>query len=193
MKTSMSPLLCGACDRPTTGPPGIHAWCPHCEDYKRTYTADLGKTANQLTVIARGKSDTNSEEIELFQSPAKGTIEVVSLKNRSSIPKNVVYVGRESKRLKVGNSPLANPFKIGVDGKRSQVCERFRVETLYPALDAKDGPVWNEISSLADRVVSGELVKIGCPGCVPGQECHAHDIAAAVREVAEQRFQEVAA
>lgn len=43
-------------------------------------------------------------------------------KRRHKIPKEAVYVGR--------GSPWGNPFKIGPDGDRTEVIERFRVEVL---------------------------------------------------------------
>lgn len=47
-------------------------------------------------------------------------------KHVSGIPAGAVYIGR--------GSPWGNPFKIGRDGTRDEVCDRFEREIL-PALD----------------------------------------------------------
>ena len=47
-------------------------------------------------------------------------------KNKRNAPSDAVYVGR--------GSPYGNPFVIGVDGDRDEVCDRFRNEVL-PTLD----------------------------------------------------------
>lgn len=44
-------------------------------------------------------------------------------------PKNAVYCGR--------GSPYGNPFHIGKDGTREQVCDRFKAEVL-PSLDVSE-------------------------------------------------------
>lgn len=44
------------------------------------------------------------------------------------IPDGAVYIGR--------GSPWGNPFKIGVDGTRKEVCDRFEKEIL-PSLDIR--------------------------------------------------------
>jgi Domain of unknown function (DUF4326) len=47
-------------------------------------------------------------------------------KRHVGIPAGAVYIGR--------GSPWGNPFKIGEDGTRDEVCDRFEREVL-PALD----------------------------------------------------------
>jgi len=64
-------------------------------------------------------------------------------------PKDAVYVGR--------GSPWGNPFVIGKDGNRDDVCDKFRDEVL-PNLD---------VTSLKGK----DLVCF----CSP-QRCHADDI-----------------
>lgn len=64
-------------------------------------------------------------------------------------PKDAVYVGR--------GSPWGNPFVIGRDGNRDDVCNKFRDEIL-PTLD---------VTALRDK----DLVCY----CAP-QRCHADDI-----------------
>lgn len=47
-------------------------------------------------------------------------------KHAGTAPRDAVYIGR--------GSAWGNPFKIGVDGDRDQVCKRFECEIL-PRLD----------------------------------------------------------
>lgn len=49
-------------------------------------------------------------------------------KHRDVIPRGSVYIGR--------GSPWGNPFKVGIDGNRDEVINRFRVEIL-PNLDLR--------------------------------------------------------
>jgi hypothetical protein len=91
-----------------------------------------------------------------------------------------VYIGRNFAGIPA--SPLANPFKVGSDGDRHQVCERYLEEVLNPALDIQTGHVWDELSRLAQRVLTGEKLTLCC-WCEP-QRCHGFDIAAAVDAIA---------
>lgn len=47
-------------------------------------------------------------------------------KRRDRIPREAKYIGR--------GSPYGNPFVIGIDGDRDEVCRRFECEVL-PTLD----------------------------------------------------------
>ena len=47
-------------------------------------------------------------------------------KRAGTAPANAIYIGR--------GSPWGNPFVIGEDGSRNEVCDRFEREVL-PALD----------------------------------------------------------
>lgn len=97
------------------------------------------------------------------------------------------YIGRKStyRSHLLPNSPLANPFKVGT-GKgeltRSQACEKYCIEYLYPVLDSQTGPAWNELSRLAERVRRGDKVRLGC-WCEP-EQCHGSDVRAVILEIA---------
>src|SRR4051812_22483995 len=41
-----------------------------------------------------------------------------------------VYIGRAVPRLRIPNSDFANPFRIGLDGGRSQVIDKYRAGLL---------------------------------------------------------------
>jgi hypothetical protein len=49
-------------------------------------------------------------------------------KHHKNVPRKAVYVGR--------GSPYGNPFCIGIDGDRDQVCDRFEREIL-PTLNVE--------------------------------------------------------
>lgn len=51
-------------------------------------------------------------------------------KHRDVIPADAIYIGRGH------GSRAGNPFVIGPDGDRDQVCDRFRAEVL-PTLDVE--------------------------------------------------------
>ena len=51
---------------------------------------------------------------------------IVYNKHHRNAPADAVYIGR--------GSPWGNPFKIGPDGDRGEVCDRFEREVL-PTLD----------------------------------------------------------
>jgi hypothetical protein len=53
------------------------------------------------------------------------TPRVIHWRDREKAP-GVVYVGRAVPRLGLTGSPFANPFKIGPDGGRSDVIQRYR-------------------------------------------------------------------
>lgn len=98
----------------------------------------------------------------------------------------VHYIGRQIawKGNYLKDSPLSNPYKVGRDGSRSDVCEKFLVEELNPALEWRRGPVWNEIARLAAIVAKGESICLAC-WCLP-ERCHGADVAAAISMVARE-------
>lgn len=76
-------------------------------------------------------------------------------KHRDTIPSDAVYIGR--------GSPWGNPFKIGRDGSRDEVCDRYEREVL-PHLDLTP-------------LVGKDLVCF----CAP-QRCHGDSILRKLRE-----------
>ena len=78
-------------------------------------------------------------------------------KHVHGIPADAVYIGR--------GSPWGNPFRIGVDGDRDAVCDRFEREVL-PSLDVEP--------------LRGK--KLVC-FCAP-RRCHGHSILKKLAETA---------
>ena len=71
------------------------------------------------------------------------------------VPKDHVYVGR-SYALGRGPSPFANPFRVGQDGDRCQVLDKYREH------------LWNNASLLEDmKRLAGRSLSCHCPDFTP--------------------------
>lgn len=125
------------------------------------------------------------EEIPYSPVPAPnlGSVCVVNLRaERSAIKQpGFVYIGRQSDRLSLHASPLQNPFRMGVDGDRDDVCDAYEEEVLEPAIASRKGEVWNELNLLSRRVLQGESLILGC-FCEP-ERCHGHSVARAIASI----------
>jgi hypothetical protein len=82
-----------------------------------------------------------------------------------------IYIGRGSK--------LGNPFKIGIDGDRADVIEKFR-QALWKDFGIK-GELYDEIIKLAKLAQSGKDLKLSC-FCAP-LACHGDVIKKAIAYV----------
>ena len=66
------------------------------------------------------------------------------------VPAGAVYVGRRMTRIGLAGSKWANPFKIGLDGTRAEVIEKYRawlfeqpeLVAALPELRGKDLACW---------------------------------------------------
>ena len=91
----------------------------------------------------------------------------------------VVYVGRACGHWTA--SPLGNTFRIGRDGDRQQVIEKYRRwlwEVVQAGRRGQPSPAWLSLLSLVAAVRRGEAPALGC-WCHPAP-CHASVIARAV-------------
>lgn len=93
-----------------------------------------------------------------------GIIEVV---NRRLYPQTE-YIGRPS--------PLGNPYVIGRDGNRDQVCDRYE-EWFAVQIRAKNLMVVSELLRLYDLMQIHDVVLLGCY-CRPKNRCHGDTIQA---------------
>lgn len=84
---------------------------------------------------------------------------------RHGTPPGSVYVGRPSL--------LGNPFRIGVDGNRSEVIEKYR-SWLELQLDDPESEVSIQFNCLVTSVLKGKDLILVC-WCAPLQ-CHAEVI-----------------
>jgi hypothetical protein len=89
------------------------------------------------------------------------TTRVIHWRDRENAP-GMIYVGRAVPRLGLPASPYANPFKIGPDGGRADVIQRYR-SWILSRLD-----LLNQLPALRGR-------PLAC-WCAP-EACHAHVLA----------------
>ncbi|MEG4533025.1 DUF4326 domain-containing protein [Microcoleus sp. D2_18a_D3] len=99
-------------------------------------------------------------------------IEVVNGKQHGFVGENKIYIGRANKGLGLKSSPLANPYKIGVDGNRAEVIALYRKWLWNRMLIGYNNPneTFNELFSIAHRVKKKENIKLSCY-CKP-LDCH---------------------
>lgn len=152
----------------------------YCPDCNREAVFPLKSQAEPAAVEA---------PIILEPQASAATIEVINLaKYRPSIlaQSDVVYVARQAewRGQYLHASLLANSYRIGFHGTRHEVCEKFLSEILNPALEVRAGSVWDALLVLAQRFAAGESLRLAC-WCAP-ERCHAYDIAAAVKEIAQE-------
>lgn len=93
-------------------------------------------------------------------------IEVGNGKKVGFVGKDKIYIGRKSYAQK--GSLLANKFKIGRDGNRDEVVEKYR-RWLWNEYKKK-GEVYKELWRIANKVKKGEKVQLMC-WCAP-YKCH---------------------
>lgn len=120
----------------------------------------------------------------------------VTIVNVRGMPANKQSVGGRWLRYiarRVGaweSSPLGNPFKIGRDGDRATVIEKYRAwlrgevargEQYAAGVGVAPSPAYNEIKNIARDVERGESLALGC-WCYP-DECHGDVVADALAYV----------
>jgi len=110
-------------------------------------------------------------------------LEVVNVKKLVSSD-DLVYIAR--KCGKFNGSPLGNPFKIGRDGTREQVIEKYR-NWLWKMMKSRDVKVCSELKMLVDKVRNGEKVLLGC-WCSPSA-CHGDIIVRCVNWIIESGYE----
>lgn len=94
---------------------------------------------------------------------------------------NQIYVGRAVGSLP--GSPLANPYRVGRDGTRAEVVQKYRrwlwsEIKAYLADPAQPSPAVSELLRLVDLRLAGESFDLVC-WCAP-EPCHAEVIEAAI-------------
>lgn len=96
-----------------------------------------------------------------------GTVEVINKRNHS---KGGVYIGRPG--------IFGNPFRIGPDGDRAEVIEKYR-QWLSVEL-GRNQELREALEDLVQRVSRGEDLQLVC-WCAP-QPCHGDVLAELIRE-----------
>ena len=99
------------------------------------------------------------------------------------------YIGREHPSSGLPCSPLHNPYKLG-QTTRVEACDQFERQVLYPAIEARAGPVWDELARLRDllldAIAAGEHIELLCH-CAP-QPCHGDRIAATLKQLGKAKL-----
>ncbi|MGK7898232.1 MAG: DUF4326 domain-containing protein [Xenococcus sp. (in: cyanobacteria)] len=85
-------------------------------------------------------------------------LKVVNGKKVGFVGINKIYVGRDSYSLK--GSILKNKFRIGKDGNRDEVVEKYR-KWLWIEFNKK-GEVYEELVRISKRVIEGENIELVC-------------------------------
>ncbi|MBE9040705.1 DUF4326 domain-containing protein [Oscillatoriales cyanobacterium LEGE 11467] len=99
----------------------------------------------------------------------------LSVINRKTTPGGI-YIGRPS--------ILGNPYKIGRDGDRTAVIQKYRRGREQEV--QRRGAVWEELRKLAARVASGEAIELAC-WCAP-EPCHGDAIKSCLEWIIRERL-----
>jgi len=102
-------------------------------------------------------------------------IELVNVRGMEANCESVVYIGRAVGKWK--GSVLGNPFRIGKDGSREEVIQKYR-RWLWERMK-EDGEVRKEIMRLSKMYGEGKRIMLGC-WCAP-LSCHGEVVARAIR------------
>ena len=85
----------------------------------------------------------------------------------------VGFCAHDAVNIKIDRSnPLGNPFKIGIDGTRDEVCDKYR--DWLPSAYHTDARVRRAIDNIAHHVSAGRSVNLQC-WCHP-KRCHGSEI-----------------
>jgi hypothetical protein len=87
-------------------------------------------------------------------------IKVINGKIDGFIGKDKIYIGRKNFYYGLEESVLRNIFKIGVDGNRNEVIEKYR-KWLWIEFNKK-GLVYNELIKIGRKVKNGEKIELVC-------------------------------
>lgn len=85
----------------------------------------------------------------------------------------VTYLGRQCAGWT--GSPLANRYRIGKDGTRAEVIDKYK-RWLWQVVWKKDSPAWTELERLAN---SDKPLTLGC-WCGLDEACHRNVVKAAI-------------
>jgi hypothetical protein len=99
------------------------------------------------------------------------------------IGENIIYLGRHNEKLDLKASPLANPFKMGIDGTRDEIINKYR-KWLFDKIKKKDSNVMGALNMLKLAVLKKMHKKLACY-CNP-EPCHVDVVIKAVYWLIEQ-------
>lgn len=113
---------------------------------------------------------------------------VINGKQDGFIGKNKIYIGRANKSLGLEGSPLANPYKVGADGTRSEVIALYRTWLWNKIVIGYNNPneTFEELFSIARRVKNGETIEFSCY-CKP-LDCHGDVLVACINWIISEKL-----
>ena len=107
-----------------------------------------------------------------------GVIKVIDVHGLTPNDPHVVYIGRGWRKWHP--SPFGNPFRMGRDGDRREVIEKYR-HWLWDAIQRRNR-VYQELMRLVERYKQGEAILLGC-WCFPNA-CHGDFLKRAIEYLA---------
>ena len=97
-----------------------------------------------------------------------------------------IYIGRLNRsRGLLKSSPLANPYRIGKDGSRKAVVEKYRLwlnAEIEKGMRGEYSKAFEELKQIRDKIVAGEKIELSCY-CAPAL-CHGDVIKEQVEKMA---------
>jgi hypothetical protein len=115
---------------------------------------------------------------------------------------NKHYIGRFNARHRLAQSALANPFRVGKDGDRAMVVEKYRhwlwsqiVQGVRGEYQTKAGlrgesnAAYSELIMLTKRVMRGETLELACY-CAP-MACHGDVIIRAINWLIQENLVDI--
>jgi len=115
-----------------------------------------------------------------LRDPSAGQLSAIRVVNRKHFEgsggENEVYIGRATARIK--GSILGNPYRIGRDGAREEVIEKY--DRWLSREIAERGDAYSELRRLAEIAKTGELVLV-C-WCAP-EKCHGEIIKSEIESI----------
>lgn len=129
-------------------------------------------------LISRAKHLGEIKKINLREYLGDGAKLAALKRDPSFVYMNSAYLG-------FPQSPLANPYATKTTPKEQAKAD-YDAKVIAPAIAAQAGPVWNELSTLADRILNTEAITLGC-WCADGDVCHVTTIIDAATTIAQKR------
>ena len=107
-----------------------------------------------------------------------GVLKVTDVHGYAPNDPNIFYIARKVRKWH--RSALANPFRMGRDGDRKEVIEKYR-HWLWQQIKCK-GPAYWELRRIVEMYKRGKAVLLGC-WCFPSP-CHGDVVKRAVEYLA---------
>ena len=116
----------------------------------------------------------------------------ISIKGSSSHP-DAIYIGRENRTYCLRQSPLANPYKIGRDGDREEVVEKYR-QWLWKEIQKgskSENEVWKELKRILKDIrqldSEDDYIRLMC-WCKEDEKCHGDVIIDCLNQINDRRL-----